>query len=379
MNMLKSLLASTLFSTQVLGAGDARILPQEPEIATTSLTIQDVFDQHMGPYSLGKESSKLVQGFRSSTPGMEIFSFLTAEELQKWITAFASLVPKTNRLEFIKSMNINFFGGLYPRATITRISRPRSAPNAYVPFKYATMQKIFSRFRSNELQDFLMRLKGTPQKKLFLIHGIGCLPQERVPEIVKAFFKNPSIIGIPQAILFDPKVIQALGPVIEREEFYLTQDSKEKVIAFYALWNEFSSATDKFPFVENLPSTSQEQKDLKAFGYSCLMNDSQISMGDKCSVASRLKFLDLQYEDQAIAWYESIMNNTEISMNDRCTAANHLKGLGSQYDKYSHSWYVSITNNEELSLDDRYTASRLEKFRGTCIIRLERMVFHHPE
>ena len=104
MRIFKNILATILFSKTLLGSG---LSPLDMEKSSSQKS----------------KNSPLIKFQIDDYIPDNVITYLTGEDVQSWIKAFASLDTGTSdRRAFIKSRNIKFFGYLYPRANITRES-----------------------------------------------------------------------------------------------------------------------------------------------------------------------------------------------------------------------------------------------------------------
>ena len=120
MKILQNILATIFLATKVLGSGDGIISSTGPQ-NEQQLTIQKSCGEHMSTLTV-IDRPALKGCFQSLDTRMGILDYLTMEEVQNWIYAFAGGVPAEKQTEFIRDIKIEFFGENYPREHIIRIS-----------------------------------------------------------------------------------------------------------------------------------------------------------------------------------------------------------------------------------------------------------------
>ena len=361
MKLLKSMLMNTFLSTQVLGAGESDIVIHTSQESINTLTIQDAFAFHMGTHLLENHDLASVRSFQVTNTGMEIFSFLSAQDLLNWIQAFASWVPKQSRSAFINSMNANFFGGFYPKAHITRIPRPVGSPDVYIPFEDKKMRAVFSRLSCDETDALLipffndlLRCSHIPQGALFLMSAIGVPVDMMGFQTLIHFFKNLPSLEIPQSLLLSPKFMRILGKKMQSQELTFAPETGLKVASFYDFWNQFHASNHKIDFVTEYFETVPHEQDLKAFGYVCVMQDLSLELKDRFKAVENLKDLDPRYNAQVASWCIYLINDPKVDLKYQFKAIENLKNLGAAYREQVAQRCISLMESQELNLKDRF-------------------------
>ena len=331
MKKLRNILATAFLSTQVLGSD---IISSPTSQNGSSLTIEEVFKSNIVKCI---PQSNIARLHVDQDLGLSILAYLTAEDLQSWIKAFASLVPNTSeprdtseRREFIRSMNINFFGAFYPRTDIPRILRPTGAPLAYVAFSREKMSKLLSDFTFTELQNLLVPFLNNPtlsQRDPFF-QPIFFFPSTNISKNIADFLKDPSGEDIPGSL--NSLFISILGKAIENDGISLAEVTTRPVNAFYNILRELQDDDEPWEFAADLEEDSEQHKKLKAFVNLCLMENCASSPLERIESAYKAQTIHPDLSEEVAKWFVSIINDQNAEIKKRVIAIRYLSYLAAK-------------------------------------------------
>jgi len=178
--------------------------------------------------------------------------------------------------------------------------------------------------------------------------GLLCLEEGDLCKIAMQLEKTPKDLDLlMRAARGNRALFMRLKAVLKAEPLSFVT-LREKLAAYIGLFDGLEvlqAVSQRFGFVTVLPQNTQDEKDLKAFGFMMIVQDTNVSISTRDEAAKSLLSLGEEYKPQAAQGYLSIAQDSTVDVYVRIKAAKSLLSLGEEYKPQAAQVYLSIAQD----------------------------------